>query len=109
MAQLRVADPGRRSFSVQQYVSDESAKAELAEKVARFYEMPQQYRRRIPYTPIHRLLQEILDESGYRNYVTALPAGEQRRANLDMLMEKAVATNRPAIMDCSILSATLTG
>ena len=53
--------------------------------------MLQQYRRRIPYTPIHRLLQEILDESGYRNYVTALPAGEQRRANLDMLMEKAVA------------------
>ena len=76
---------------VQQYVSNESAKAELAEKVARFYEMLQQYRRRIPYTPIHRLLQEILDESGYRNYVTALPAGEQRRANLDMLMEKAVA------------------
>lgn len=92
MAQLRAADPGLPFFQcVQQYVSDESAKAELAEKVARFYEMLQQYRRRIPYTPIHRLLQEILDESGYRNYVTALPAGEQRRANLDMLMEKAVA------------------
>ena len=63
MAQLRAADPGLPFFQcVQQYVSDESAKAELAEKVARFYEMLQQYRRRIPYTPIHRLLQEILDE-----------------------------------------------
>ena len=92
MAQLRAVNPGMPFFQcVQQYVSDESAKAELAEKVARFYAMLQQYRRRIPYTPIHRLLQEILDESGYRNYVTALPAGEQRRANLDMLMEKAVA------------------
>ena len=63
----------------------------LAEKICAFQEMLQKFRRRIPYTPIHRLLQEILDESGYRNYVTALPAGEQRRANLDMLMEKAVA------------------
>ena len=63
----------------------------LAEKIGAFQEMLQKFRRRIPYTPIHRLLQEILDESGYRNYVTALPAGEQRRANLDMLMEKAVA------------------
>lgn len=63
----------------------------LAEKIGAFQEMLQKFRRRIPYTPIHRLLQEILDESGYRNYVTALLAGEQRRANLNMLMEKAVA------------------
>ena len=63
----------------------------LTEKIGAFQEMLQKFRQRIPYTPIHRLLQEILDETGYRNYVAALPAGEQRRANLDMLMEKAVA------------------
>lgn len=70
-------------------VSDQ--KSHLAEKIIAFQEMLQNFRQRIPYTPIHRLLQEILDETGYRNYVAALPAGEQRRANLDMLMEKAVA------------------
>ncbi len=63
----------------------------LSAKICTFQEMLQRFRQRIPYTPIHRLLQEILDETGYRNYVAALPAGEQRRANLDMLMEKAVA------------------
>ena len=63
----------------------------VSEKIIAFQEMLQKFRQRIPYTPIHRLLQEILDETGYRNYVAALPAGEQRRANLDMLMEKAVA------------------
>lgn len=70
-------------------VSDQ--RLHLAEKIIAFQEMLQNFRQRIPYTPIHRLLQEILDETGYRNYVAALPAGEQRRANLDMLMEKAVA------------------
>ena len=70
-------------------VSDQ--RSHLAEKIIAFQEMLQNFRQRIPYTPIHRLLQEILDETGYRNYVVALPAGEQRRANLDMLMEKAVA------------------
>lgn len=70
-------------------VSDQ--RSHLAEKIIAFQEMLQNFRQRIPYTPIHRLLQEILDETGYRNYVAALPAGEQRRANLDMLMEKAVA------------------
>ena len=70
-------------------VSDQ--RSHLAEKIIAFQEMLQNFRQRIPYTPIHRLLQEILDETGYRNYVAALPTGEQRRANLDMLMEKAVA------------------
>ena len=70
-------------------VSDQ--RSHLAEKIIAFQEMLQNFRQRIPYTPIHRLLQEILDETGYRNYVAALPAGEQHRANLDMLMEKAVA------------------
>ena len=70
-------------------VSDQ--RSHLSEKIIAFQEMLQNFRQRIPYTPIHRLLQEILDETGYRNYVAALPAGEQRRANLDMLMEKAVA------------------
>ena len=65
--------------------------SELPEKVCRFLEQLEDFRERLPYTPIHRLLQEILEESGYRNYVTALPAGEQRRANLDMLVEKAVS------------------
>lgn len=43
----------------------------------------------VPYTPMHELLQTILEETGYGNYASAMPGGEQRRANLDMLVEKA--------------------
>lgn len=41
--------------------------------------------------PVHELLYEIFQASGYYDYVSAMPAGETRRANLDMLVEKAIA------------------
>ena len=44
----------------------------------------------MPYTPIHELLTEILERTGYSGYAAALPGGEQRKANLQMLIEKAV-------------------
>lgn len=47
------------------------------------------FRRMIPYTALHRLLDKIMQETGYRDYISALPTGEQRAANLDMLLEKA--------------------
>ena len=50
----------------------------------------ERFRRRVPYTAIHELLWQILDETGYGDYTAALPAGEQRKANLDMLAEKAM-------------------
>ena len=85
LAQIRSEYPGMPFYQcVEQMLP-------VSEKIIAFQEMLQKFRQRIPYTPIHRLLQEILDETGYRNYVAALPAGEQRLANLDMLMEKAVA------------------
>ena len=85
LAQIRSEYPGMPFYQcVEQMLP-------VSEKIIAFQEMLQKFRQRIPYTPIHRLLQEILNETGYRNYVAALPAGEQRRANLDMLMEKAVA------------------
>ncbi len=49
------------------------------------------FRRIVPYTSIHELLWRILEETGYGDYVSALPGGEQRQANLDMLVEKARA------------------
>lgn len=47
------------------------------------------FRQIIPYTPIQELLHKILDDTGYGDYVSAMPGGEQRIANLEMLIEKA--------------------
>lgn len=63
----------------------------IKEKLAHFFEMLEHFRARAEYTPVHLLLWEILDETGYGAYAQALPAGSQRKANLDMLVEKAIA------------------
>ncbi len=51
----------------------------------------EEFRKKIAYMGIHELLWEILQETHYREYIYALPGGEQRRANVDMLLEKATA------------------
>ncbi len=61
------------------------------EKLESFLELLQKFRRKVSYTPIHQLLYELLEETGYQAYVYALPDGEIRKANLEMLVEKAIA------------------
>ncbi|MCF0145938.1 MAG: UvrD-helicase domain-containing protein, partial [Eubacterium sp.] len=63
----------------------------LRNKIAVFLELLLSFRKRIPHTPIHILITQILEETGYGEYAAAMPAGAQRRANLDMLIERAVS------------------
>ena len=49
------------------------------------------YRAKVVYTPIKELIQDLLRTTGYEAYVGAMPAGDQRRANLALLLEKAGA------------------
>ena len=60
-------------------------------KLYAFRNVYQRLRECVIDTPIHLLLDMVLEETGYGDYVKALPAGSQRKANLDMLVEKAVA------------------
>lgn len=62
-----------------------------SEKTKDFCEMLSGYRDRAKDTPIHELITEILEETGYLDYVTVLRGGQKKRANLEMLVEKAVA------------------
>lgn len=41
--------------------------------------------------PIHELLEKIYQETDFYAYVSAMPAGETRQANLDLLIERAAA------------------
>lgn len=67
---------------------DSSAGA-LGEKTAALLDMLAEYRRKAKYTGIRELLEEIYEKTGYLDYITALPGGKQRRANLMMLLERA--------------------
>ena len=49
------------------------------------------FRERVSYTPVHELLTEIIETTGFDIYITAMPGGAQRMANVEMLEEKAAA------------------
>ncbi len=72
----------------------EAALKQMAEaeegKLYQFNKLYQKLRKRVSDTSIHLLIEMVLEETGYGDYVKALPAGGQRKANLDMLVEKAV-------------------
>ncbi|MBC5711324.1 helicase-exonuclease AddAB subunit AddA [Hungatella sp. L12] len=64
---------------------------ELYGKLAAFSDELAEYRRIAGYLSIHELLYTIYENTGYYDYIAAMPAGEARQANLDMLVEKASA------------------
>ncbi len=91
MAVIKASYPDLPFFECVKKVYEEGTcdDPEICEKLRAFLEMTGDFRARMPYTPIHLLIRQIYDETGYRDFATAMPAGEQRRANLDMLLEKA--------------------
>ena len=68
----------------------ENESAALQEKLAGFLRLYEQIREKVPYSMIHEIVQEVLDRTGYGLFAAAMPAGEQRAANLKMLVETAV-------------------
>lgn len=88
-----VPQSGRTVEEGEEISAGESAgeEAELSQKADTFLQRIGHYRDLTPFTSIRDLLQRILDDYDYLNYVTALPAGSKRRANVEMLLTKASA------------------
>lgn len=86
IAQIRAVDKKAPLFELLKEYQGESK-----EKVQMFLEWISGYRDMTAYTPIHKLIQKILLDTGYLDYVTARPGGSQRRANVEMLLTRAAA------------------
>ena len=87
LAQIRCAYPEGPFYQAAMYYARERKDP----KLCAFFAQVHAFRKQVPYTAIHELLETIVSVTGYRDYVLALPGGVQRRANLDMLIEKAKA------------------
>jgi ATP-dependent helicase/nuclease subunit A len=68
----------------------EEQEDELAVKLSGFLNKLNQYRKLVIHLPIHELISKVLEDTGYYQYASAMPAGEKRQANIDMLIERAV-------------------
>lgn len=66
-------------------------KEQIGGKLQKLHRLVAHFRYLAGIIPIHQLLERIYLETGYYAYVSAMPAGETRQANLDLLVEKAAA------------------
>lgn len=73
------------------YDAETDVEEQIKAKAGRFLDRIENWRARISYTPIHNLIQDILTETGYGEYVMAKPGGGQRKANVEMLLVRASA------------------
>ena len=70
---------------------EQGENADIQLKLQKCLDQMDDFRKIVPYTPMHELLWKILETTGYGDYVASMPGGAQRKANLDMLIEKARA------------------
>ncbi len=91
LAYIRSGCDAKTMYDCVQQYRRHGESEELKERLCAFLSMYESFRNQVPYTAIHVLLWNILEKTGYRDYIAAFPGGEQRTANLEMLIEKAIA------------------
>lgn len=82
----------RRLFLYEQvkyYFENAVDEQPLHQKLERLFSVISDYRKRVAYTPIKDLIRELIDETGFYAYVGSMQGGDQRVANLELLLEKA--------------------
>ncbi len=87
LAELRLADRKGPLFDALRKCAAGTGKISL--KAAEFLEKLKKWREMSLYLSTDQLLWRLYDETGYYGMVGAMPAGEQRQANLRILFERA--------------------
>lgn len=64
---------------------------ELQKSLVAFMNQLNGFRKKTTYLSIYELISEVLEQTGYLDYVKAMPSGIRRSANVLMLKEKAAA------------------
>ncbi|MCF0122181.1 MAG: UvrD-helicase domain-containing protein [Lachnospiraceae bacterium] len=90
LAQIRCHSPELPIYEASAAYEAGGKESILREKLRAFSRQLRDIQSIASYTPVHRIIQKIFSMTGYRSYAAAMPGGEQRKANLDMLVEKAV-------------------
>lgn len=82
------------NFNIGKYIEkiplDYKEGKQLAEKLEKFCNMLSHYQDMAKYASVYEILQCIYNETGYYNIMSAMPAGEKRAANLDILLQQSI-------------------
>ena len=85
-----VVEYGRLGDATLDSREDDIIDDSLSRKLSHFLTVLEKYRNMVSYTPIHELIEQIVEDTGYKFYVATMPGGERRTANIDMLIQRAI-------------------
>lgn len=88
LAEIRLADRKGLLFNALCKLA-ESRNGPTAARAAEFLEKLERWRKMSLYMPTDQLIWQLYQETGYYGMVGAMPAGEQRQANLRILFDRA--------------------
>ena len=88
LVEIRLCNKTGTFYDALQKARDDSPK-ELQSKVENFLKMLKEFQDMQEYTPLHELVWYIYNKTGYYDYISVLPNGAQKIANLKLLFEKA--------------------
>lgn len=69
---------------------EEQAAVLLCEKLSSFVEKLKSYQKFAKTRSVYELLRRIYEETGYYHLMAAMPSGEKRLANLDILLQQSI-------------------
>lgn len=91
LALVRCHSPEASMYEAAAAYEETGEEEGLRRKLRAFREQLEGLRGSLSDTPVHQVIRRILEETGYGAWAAAMPGGEQREANLNMLVEKAVS------------------
>lgn len=91
LAHIKIEFPKLPLYDAVKKYAEMGKELNLKESIQVFLTELEEFRDMVPYTAIHDLIVHVLEKTDYRLYTAAMPAGGKRRANLDVLVEKAIA------------------
>lgn len=75
--------------AVKNYLALEKEDA-ITNRLTEFMKKLEKYRNWVSYLTIHELLIKVLADTRYYDFISAMPSGAKRKANVDMLLERAI-------------------
>ncbi len=88
MIRIRTKGKGRMFYqAVHEYMNQQEDG--LTQRLKAFYKKLEDWQKAARYLPMEDFIWKLYSESGYFAYVSAMPGGAQRQANLQLLLERA--------------------
>lgn len=90
LAQIRIAYPSLPFYqAVHQYAAEQTGEASWEKRLRGFFGRLEEWRTKARRASLAELIATLYRETGYLDYVAALPGGQQRQANLRILYDRA--------------------